>query len=46
MSITRNQPNQNKDMTIADSVLLSLFMSDYEKCNIPLVEIDSLRFLK
>ena len=27
-SIPREQPNQNKEMKIADSVLLSLFMRD------------------
>ena len=30
-SIPREQPNQNKEMKIADSVLLSLFMRDNEK---------------
>ena len=29
-SIPRLQPNQNKEMKIADSVLLSLFMRDHE----------------
>ena len=33
-SIPREQPSQNKKMKIADSVLLSLFMRDNEKCNI------------
>ena len=33
-SIPREQPNQNKDMKIADPVLLSLSMRDNEKCNI------------
>ena len=33
MSISREQPNQNKGMKIADPVLLSLFMRDNEKCN-------------
>ena len=32
-SIPREQPNQNKDIKIADSVLLSLFMRNNEKCN-------------
>ena len=31
MSIPREQPNQNKEMTIPESVLLSLFMRDNEK---------------
>ena len=34
MSIPREQPNQSKEMKIADPVLLSLFMRDNEKCNI------------
>ena len=33
MSITREQLNQNKEMKIADSVLLSLLKRDNEKCN-------------
>ena len=33
-SIPREQPNQNRDMKIADSVLLNLFMIDNEICNI------------
>ena len=33
-SIPREQPNQNKEMKIADSVLLGLFMKNNEKCNI------------
>ena len=33
-SVPREQPNQNKDMKIAISVLLSLFLRDNEKCNI------------
>ena len=32
--IPQEQPNQNKGMKIADSVLFSLFMRDNEKCNI------------
>ena len=32
--IPREQPNQNEEMTIADLVLLSLFIKDNEKCNI------------
>ena len=32
--IPQEQPNQNKEMKIADSVLLNLFMRDNEKCNI------------
>ena len=31
--IPREQPNQNKEMKIADSVLLSQFMRDNEKSN-------------
>ena len=34
MSISGKQPNQSTEMKIADSVLLSLFMRDTEKCNI------------
>ena len=30
----REQPNKNKDMKISDTVLLSQFMRDNEKCNI------------
>ena len=30
--IPREKPNQNKEMKIADSVLLSLFMRENEKC--------------
>ena len=33
-SIPREQLNQNKEMKIADSVLLSLFIKGNEKCNI------------
>ena len=33
-SIPRGQPNQNKEMKIADSVLLNRFMRDNENCNI------------
>ena len=33
-SICREQPNQTKEMEIADSVLFCLFMRDNEKCNI------------
>ena len=33
-SIPRELPNQNKDVKIADLVLLSLFMLDNEMCNI------------
>ena len=33
MSITREQPKQNKEMKIADSILLR-FMRDNEMCNI------------
>ena len=33
-SLSREQPNQNKEMKIADSVSLSLFIRDNEKCNI------------
>ena len=32
--IPREQSNQNKEMKIAASVLLSLFMRDNETCNI------------
>ena len=32
--ISREQPNQIKEMKIADSVLMSLFVRDNEKCNI------------
>ena len=32
--IPQEKPNQNKDMKIADSVLVRLFMRDNEKCNI------------
>ena len=32
--IPRDRPNQNKEMKIADSVLLSLFRRDNEKWNI------------
>ena len=31
----QEQLNQNKEMKIADLILLSLFMRDNEKCNIP-----------
>ena len=34
MLIPPEQPNQNKEMKIADSDLLSLFMTDNEMCNI------------
>ena len=37
MSIPREQPNQNKDMKIAYSVLLSLYMRDNEMCNIKVI---------
>ena len=33
-SIHREQPNQDKKMKTAGSVLLSMFMRDNEKCNI------------
>ena len=33
-SIPQEQPNQIKEMKIADPVLLSLFMRYNEKCNI------------
>ena len=32
--MSREQPNQNKEMKIADSVLLSVFMRENERCNI------------
>ena len=34
MSIPREQPNQNKEMKISESVLMSLFMRDNRKYNI------------
>ena len=34
-SIPRDQSNQNKEIKVADSVLLSLFIRDNGKCDIP-----------
>ena len=34
MSIPQEQANQKKETKVADSVLLSQFMRDNEKCNI------------
>ena len=36
--MSRKEPNQNYEMKIADSFLLSLFMTQNEKCSISLSE--------